>query len=35
MCPLIFLSPNVTNLLVNKFGMAGITTVEGDIKLLG
>ena len=30
-----FLSPNVTNLLVNKFGIAGITTVEDDIKLLG
>lgn len=30
-----FLSPNVTNLLVSKFGIAGITTVEDDIKLLG
>lgn len=30
-----FLSPNVTNLLVNKFSIAGITTVEDDIKLLG
>ena len=30
-----FLSPNVTNLLVNKFGIAGIATVEDDIKLLG
>ena len=32
---LAFLSPNVTNLLVSKFGIAGITTVEDDIKLLG
>ena len=30
-----FLSPNVTNLLVTKFGIASITTVEDDIKLLG
>ena len=30
-----FLSPNVTNLLVTKFGIAGIGTVDGDIKLLG
>jgi len=30
-----FLSPNVTNLLVSKFGIAGITTVEDDINLLG
>ncbi len=30
-----FLSPNVTNLLVNKFGIAGIGSVEDDIKLLG
>ena len=30
-----FFSPNVTNLLVSKFGIAGITTVEDDIKLLG
>ena len=30
-----FLSPNVTNLLVNKFGIAGIGTVDDDIKLLG
>ena len=30
-----FLSPNVTNLLISKFGIAGITTVEDDIKLLG
>ena len=30
-----FLSPNVTNLLVTKFGIAGIGTVDDDIKLLG
>ena len=30
-----FLSPNVANLLVRKFGIAGITTVEDDINLLG
>ena len=30
-----FLSPNVTNLLVTKFGIASITIVEDDIKLLG
>ena len=30
-----FLSPNVTNLLVSKFGIAGIGTVDDDIKLLG
>ena len=29
-----FLSPNVTNLLVSKFGIAGIGTVDDDIKLL-
>lgn len=28
-----FLSPNVTKILVEKFGMAGITTVEEDMKL--
>ena len=30
-----FLSPNVTNLLVTKFSIAGIGTVDDDIKLLG
>ena len=30
-----FLSPNITNLLVSKFGIAGIGTVDDDIKLLG
>ena len=30
-----FLSPNVTNLLVSKFSIAGIGTVDDDIKLLG
>ena len=30
-----FLSPNVTNLLVSKFGITGIGTVDDDIKLLG
>jgi hydroxylamine reductase len=30
-----FLSPNVTNLIVTKFGIAGIGTVDDDIKLLG
>jgi len=29
-----FLSPNVANVLVNNFGIAGITTVDEDIKLL-
>jgi hydroxylamine reductase len=29
-----FLSPNVVNVLVNNFGIAGITTVDEDIKLL-
>ena len=29
-----FLSPNVTNLLISKFGIAGIGTVDDDIKLL-
>ncbi len=29
-----FLSPNVVNVLVENFGIAGITTVEDDIKLL-
>ena len=28
-----FLSPNVTNVLVEKFGIAGITTVDDDLKL--
>ena len=30
-----FLSPNVTNLLISKFGIAGIGSIEDDIKLLG
>ena len=30
-----FLSPNVTNLLISKFGIAGIGTIDDDIKLLG
>ena len=29
-----FLSPNVANVLVENFGIAGITTVEDDIKTL-
>ncbi|HPA68314.1 MAG: hydroxylamine reductase [Bacteroidales bacterium] len=29
-----FLSPNVTNVLVDNFGISGITTVDEDIKLL-
>ena len=29
-----FLSPNVVNVLVDKFGISGITTVDEDIKLL-
>ncbi len=29
-----FLSPNVTNVLVEKFGIAGIGTVEEDVKVL-
>ena len=29
-----FLSPNVTNVLVNNFGIGGISTVEEDMKLL-
>ena len=29
-----FLSPNVVNVLVESFGIAGITTVEDDMKLL-
>ena len=28
-----FLSPNVANILVDKFGIAGIGTVEDDIAL--
>ena len=28
-----FLSPNVTNVLVNQFGISGITTVEEDVRL--
>lgn len=30
-----FLSKNVVNFLVNTFGIAGITTVEEDLKILG
>lgn len=30
-----FLSPNVTNLLISKFSIASIGTVDDDIKLLG
>ena len=30
-----FLSPNVMNLLISKFGISGIGTVDDDIKLLG
>lgn len=30
-----FLSPNVTNVLVKNFGIAGIDTVENDMKALG
>lgn len=29
-----FLSPNVANVLVQNFGIAGITNVEDDIKAL-
>ena len=29
-----FLSPGVANVLVQKFGLAGITTVENDLKIL-
>jgi len=29
-----FLSPNVVNVLVDKFGIAGITTVDEDMKIL-
>jgi hydroxylamine reductase len=29
-----FLSPNVVNVLVNNFGIAGITTVDEDMKIL-
>jgi hydroxylamine reductase len=28
-----FLSPNVTNVLVNNFGIAGIGTADEDLKL--
>ncbi|WP_373843111.1 hypothetical protein, partial [Bacteroides heparinolyticus] len=28
-----FLSPNVANVLVNNFGIAGITSVDEDMKL--
>jgi len=30
-----FLSPNVTNVLVQNFGIAGITTVDDDLQLFG
>ncbi len=30
-----FLSPNVANVLVQNFGIAGITTVDDDLKLFG
>lgn len=30
-----FLSPNVVNVLVNTFGISGITTVEEDLKVFG
>ena len=30
-----FLSPNVTKVLVDNFGIAGITDVENDMKLFG
>ena len=30
-----FLSPNVANVLVENFGIAGITNVEDDLKILG
>ena len=30
-----FLSPNVTNVLVEKFGIAGISSVEEDMKIFG
>jgi hydroxylamine reductase len=29
-----FLSPNVVNVLVENFGIAGINTVDEDIKLM-
>ena len=29
-----FLSPNVTKVLVDNFGIGGITTVDEDLKLL-
>ena len=29
-----FLSPNVANVLVKNFGIAGITTVNEDLKIL-
>ena len=29
-----FLSPNVAKVLVDNFGIAGITTVDDDLKLL-
>ena len=28
-----FLSPNVANVLVNNFGISGITTVDEDMKI--
>ena len=30
-----FLSPNVASVLVENFGIAGITTVEEDMKIFG
>ena len=30
-----FLSPNVANVLVENFGIGGISTVEEDMKLFG
>ena len=30
-----FLSPNIANVLVENFGIAGITTVEDDMKIFG
>ena len=29
-----FLSPNIVNVLVNNFGISGITTVDEDMKVL-
>ena len=30
-----FLSPNIANVLVENFGIAGITTVEDDMNIFG